>query len=246
MKKLLIVILMTTILLLTGCRADMNNDLTDLESAFNELRENDEWIYTWPNKQEVIHDYLANYESFFTENTIYEGYIQRYSNYLDDENQRLLDIVFFISNIEEEQLTKETVDNYIYIYEQIVKDFKSLIGEDYLVLSLTFRLSDTSYVNINKMDNPDGLTYVSVFQKINDEVTITDIEEGFMVWEKLFEIDSLNRAFISFGESELYYFSILLNYDDLTFFSNAAKFSFSEEEVEEIILDYKKGFSPME
>ena len=246
MKKLFIVILTTTILLLTGCRADMNNDLTELESAFNELKENDDAIYTWANKQEVIHDYLANYEQFFTENTIYEGYIQSYSNYLDDENQRLLSIVFFISNIEEEKLTKKTVDNYIFIYEQIVKDFKSLIGEDYLVLSLTFRLSDTSYVNINKMENPDGLTYVSVFHKINGEVTITDIEEGLEVWEKLFEIDSLNRAFIALGKLEFNSFSIILNYDNLTFFSNAQKFSLSEEEVDEIILGYKKEFLPLE
>lgn len=245
MKKLLIVILMTTIIFLTGCRADMNNDLTELESTFNALKENDDEIYTGPNNQEVIKDYLANYESFFTENTIYEGYIQNYGDYFDDESLRLLDIGFFISNIEEEQLTKKTVENYIFIYEQIVKDLKSLIGEDYLVLNLTFRLSDTSYVNIKKMDNPEGLTYVNAFSKINEDIKTTDIEEGFIVWEKLFEIDDLNRVFVSFGESEFSSFSIILNYDDLTFYSNAYKFDLNEEEVEEIILDYTKEFSPL-
>lgn len=245
MKKLLLLFLIFISFLLVGCNSYKNNDLTEIEAVLNNLINlENSWEYNFSDSVDAVSNYLINYQGLFTEETEYLGFIMGYSKVEIYDNLRILQVQFIIKNIDKEYLDKETVNNFIIVYEQTIKDLKSLIGENYLRIDISFECANKSLVRIYTGNHPYGGNQVFIIQN-QDTIELSDIRNGFKNWERLLKIEELDAAYLSIGKSEIPQFNFLniqlLFMENKYWFGIDSEYGLSREDINQIILDNTDG-----
>lgn len=244
MKKILTTFLVFIMIFLVGCSEYDNNDLSGIEAIIDTwLDENRSSDYDEFDSMDTVEAYLKNYQDLFPENVEYEGLIYSYRKIEEYDNKRILEANFIIKNIEANHLTEEMADDYVIVYEQIVKDLRKLIGDNYLYINIMFRRTDYSYVHIIHRDHPDGGFDLDIYEQ-QDNISLTDIDTIFKDWKKLLDIEDLNRVFIKYGENELKNLKINLFYqDDIYYFGGEDEYGLLREDVNNLILENTNGLS---
>ena len=238
MKKIFIILTLVLLSSLFGCNSMANYDLTNLEACINDIKDNDDTtICDFDESKEVMIEYQKNYAKFFSDDIEYHSAFSYY------EEHNFWDITVWFAGENREEITNRMADNFIRIYENIVEDFKSLVGEDNIRLNLNFTSSNNNFiVTFFHQDTEEGLYQVYIYEQ-NDILQLDDVKNVFNKWEDLFDMDKIDIVFINLGENEYKNLRIQLFFSLNGFYFGGELYGIDQSDVEEIILDNTEGLS---
>ncbi len=252
MKKILIFVFIFLLGTLISCDSlKMNYDLTNLEECISKIKDDDESTEcTIEQLNTTLLEYQMNYEEFFSENTEFLPFV-----YDIDSNSQHLSIVF--RNIEETELSEETVRTYRNIYNSMIKDFESLFEEEIFWIDLGFYAKDYLFqLQLSYIENPEEegqYSNILSFQEKYEDITLEDIENSFFKWNYFLDLEDFQIKAFWLGFSAELRKGVGVSFynsdwnEDLNFKFEVRvgnDYALSTADIEKIVLDNTKGYTP--
>ena len=254
MKKSLIFLFIFMLGSLIGCSSlKMNYDLTDLRECISKLQDDDETTECSSEQlNEVFLDYQENYQEFFPEDTEFRPWILTAGSSSKDGWH----FSFWFQINEETELDVSLVKTYRDIYNQVIKDFESLL--DYSSLWLDFLITgknlayDIRVSYIKSDENDTDYSSVLSFSEYYEAVTLEDIEDGFVKWKYFLDLDGFWIKTFFLGKNVDMHRGVQITFynreDDtinnkFEIGSSYEGFVLPESEIEQIVLDNTKGYT---